>query len=860
VSFNPKLDEFLSRLKNVSKTPNGWEACCPAHDDTRPSLSIAVSDDGKILLTCFSNHCHPVQIVGSVGMMTKDLFPPKDDRGRAEWGSLVKTYTYCDENNVPLFEVCRFEKMERNADGTERKVKTFRQRHRANGEWVWKMKGVRRVLYRLPQLLAAKDEPVWIVEGEKQVDYLASLGLCATCNPQGAGKWQDEFAECLRGRDVIIIPDNDPITEKNGKVSCVGLEHAESVADSLSGKAKSIHVVQLPGSEEKWGLDDWLQKGAHELEELEDLLADALPWIYGAKLFDRTPENKPKADDDPYAFHREVMATVQLEVLGELETGHVLLYSRFCRKTVVLSPADVSKLPLPRLLQIAGPPAAAGVYAGKDTTPDGQVTMHDVRNAISLLASRRQVEETLRGCGVWDCGDCLVLVSRGELVAVNGHLERVESAEIRNHVFDLNDVARPWFDFNELSVAWAASADQKWCQSVVRRAEKLFSQWTYKSKDSDTLLVGLIMATWIQSVWSWRPQVFILGESNTGKTSMFHALAGAEHSGEKGVFGSLALKFANYTAAGLSQSIGRSSKVVICDELEQSKAREEILTMVRASGRGDPGVRGTTGHRSKSFRLHQIFWMGSTESGLNKEVDQNRYIRIQLTRTTDAAKWASFRMPPDKELQKLGLELLVCALRHKTRAVALADYLYRSKPPGINDRICESYAVPTATLAAAIGKTDDEAFALYVDLLKIVEVGEVEKAQAQVIEDILNSLVDCGHGVRKPVSEIVTNIIKEGEYTTLTTESSLNSHGVSVCRQNGNDRSSPIGLFLAPKIILRCLLKDTEWKKTRIGEHLIRLTGAERCKKYINGSMPWGYWVPITSIETLNDAAADRAS
>jgi len=415
---NPKLEVLLSRLKQVTKTSNGWEACCPSHDDTRPSLSIHETEDGTILLTCQSAGCHPANVMQCAGLSAKDMFMPKEAFGHSEWGKLVSTYDYRDESDITLFQVCRFEKTERQADGTERKVKTFRQRHRVNGEWVWKMKGVRRVPYRLPQLLAAKDKPVWVVEGEKQVDYLVSLGLCATCNPQGAGKWQDEFAESLRDRDVIIVPDNDPITEKGGKVSCVGREHAETVADSLTGKAKSIHVLgNLPGMEDKWGLDDWLQKGGHTLDELEEICVDAPSWVYGSKLFERqAKEPEKKGDDDPYAFHCSVMAAIQVDVLGELETGHVMLYSRFCHKTAILSAAEIGKLQLPRLLQLAGPPAAAGVYVGKDSVPDGQVTMSDVRNAISMLASRRQVDESLLGAGVWDDGDHLTLVNRGELV------------------------------------------------------------------------------------------------------------------------------------------------------------------------------------------------------------------------------------------------------------------------------------------------------------------------------------------------------------------------------------------------------------------------------------------------------------
>ena len=46
--------DILGHLSNVKQTPNGWEARCPAHDDSRASLSVAVGDDGTVLLKCFA--------------------------------------------------------------------------------------------------------------------------------------------------------------------------------------------------------------------------------------------------------------------------------------------------------------------------------------------------------------------------------------------------------------------------------------------------------------------------------------------------------------------------------------------------------------------------------------------------------------------------------------------------------------------------------------------------------------------------------------------------------------------------------------------------------------------------------------
>src|SRR5438874_599443 len=76
--------------------------------------------------------------------------------------------------------------------------------------WLSGIAGVERILYRLPELLAADPEaPVFVVEGEKDVDNLHERGLVATCNAMGAGKWRDEYSPALAGRDVLVLPDND---------------------------------------------------------------------------------------------------------------------------------------------------------------------------------------------------------------------------------------------------------------------------------------------------------------------------------------------------------------------------------------------------------------------------------------------------------------------------------------------------------------------------------------------------------------------------------------------------------------------------------------------------------------------------
>lgn len=72
------VDSFLAKLDKVKQRgQNNWQACCPAHTDKAPSLSIRQLDDGRILVHCFAG-CSTHEIVQALGMELSDLFPPRD--------------------------------------------------------------------------------------------------------------------------------------------------------------------------------------------------------------------------------------------------------------------------------------------------------------------------------------------------------------------------------------------------------------------------------------------------------------------------------------------------------------------------------------------------------------------------------------------------------------------------------------------------------------------------------------------------------------------------------------------------------------------------------------------------------------
>ena len=220
-------------FRDVKKAGAGWSARCPAHDDQRASLSIGIGHDRRILLKCHAG-CELDDILAAARLDHADLFP---ESSKPPTSTITGTYRYVDEGGRHLYDVVRYA------------PKDFRQR-RADG--VWKMAGVRRVLYRLDKLQG--QTVVYICEGEKDCDRLRALGLTATTNAGGAGKWKREYTAQLTGASiekVVILPDNDD----------PGRAHADAVARSCHVAGLQVKVVNLPDLPTKGDVSDWLDAG-----------------------------------------------------------------------------------------------------------------------------------------------------------------------------------------------------------------------------------------------------------------------------------------------------------------------------------------------------------------------------------------------------------------------------------------------------------------------------------------------------------------------------------------------------------------------------------------------------------------------
>ena len=287
------LDQVLPLLEQVERRgKNEYVACCPAHDDQNPSLSIKKSG-GRLLIYCHGgSSCSYDEITHALERRANGTI------GGARKASSQSAYSYVDERGRELFQVVR------TAD------KQFKQRRKVNGRWVNRLGDARRVLYRLPDVLAAVSnrETVYIAEGEKDVEAIVAAGGVATCNPGGAGKWKDEYAESLAGTEVVVVADRDE----------TGRAHASAIKRSLVGAAHSVRVVEaLTGKDAA----DHLEAG-HALDEF--VPADRFVRVdLGEVIEGGIPEPEMLVTDVLYAGKAHAL-------MGEPGDGKTLLTLALC--------------------------------------------------------------------------------------------------------------------------------------------------------------------------------------------------------------------------------------------------------------------------------------------------------------------------------------------------------------------------------------------------------------------------------------------------------------------------------------------------------------------------------------------------
>ena len=174
------LAAIAQQCDGAHRDQHGWRARCPVHQGkSDTSLSLWEDDSGIVRVKCWAE-CDYRDVLAALDL-TRETLPKQPD----------VIYSYHQADGHLLFQVCK-----------QHNPRRFFQRRpdpSNAGEWVTNVRGVEQIVYRLPEVKRAvlAHTPVYIVEGEKDVETLRSHGLVATCNAMGAGKWRDSHSAAV---------------------------------------------------------------------------------------------------------------------------------------------------------------------------------------------------------------------------------------------------------------------------------------------------------------------------------------------------------------------------------------------------------------------------------------------------------------------------------------------------------------------------------------------------------------------------------------------------------------------------------------------------------------------------------------
>lgn len=269
------------------------------------------------------------------------------------------TYLYRDASGAVRYAVFRY----RQPNGK----KSFTQ-HPPDGKGGWRfgtgcMDGVEPLPYRLPELLAADpNEPVWIVEGEKDAERAAAEGLVATTSHGGIGntdKTWPHVAPYLRDRCCMIVPDND----------AGGRAHALKVATYLHGIARTTRIISLPDLPQKGDLSDFFDGGRNVVDlgriAFDVPIFDPAATVVAEKKADDPDRDatvadlRPRQTSDPWLWEGYIPSRALTLLAAEAGTGK----TRFCFD---LHRRIVHGLPWPDGAVITVPPDSKVLWVAAD--------------------------------------------------------------------------------------------------------------------------------------------------------------------------------------------------------------------------------------------------------------------------------------------------------------------------------------------------------------------------------------------------------------------------------------------------------------------------------------------------------------
>ena len=290
------LHAVLSNLKEISCS-NGVHHCiCPCHDDNKPSLDIALGNI-KVVGDCKAG-CKYSDIANKIGVPQEQWYYDYYDKKQDGFNSFQykeKRKMYIESREKRKIEAI-YNYFFRNGQYAFTKVRLQGKRiiygRVENERFIYGLsrnkprKSYRAVYGNLRDIKKAIDDnkPIFIVEGEKDVDTLTKHGY-TSFTYGGVNDWQSDFAELVNGAMVIILADNDK----------PGIDVANRIYEDVVSVAKSVKIMVPMPDIPKADITDYFESGKTNAD-FEKLINNAVTSnrIEGKKAPKKTLESTLK--------------------------------------------------------------------------------------------------------------------------------------------------------------------------------------------------------------------------------------------------------------------------------------------------------------------------------------------------------------------------------------------------------------------------------------------------------------------------------------------------------------------------------------------------------------------------------------
>jgi|GEM_PF-2541541 len=581
------------------------------------------------------------------------------------------------------------------------------------------------------------------------------------------------FADLARGKVVVIMHDGD----EPGQFGTAGSKSGGAARweQALKKTAKAVLNHQL--FEElapKKGPDlrDWFKEPGNDYAKLMEDIKTSKNWTQKGK---DTPDGTVGVDTNERELeeHELILKSLDLIVLGHTKDGAILVFNAAaCRKFTI---RDIDRFTYAKQLIHIGEAAKQMIADPTDeNAPEDMFDANDVRVAIAREAGGKELSRTNTiGVGIWESGGRLSAVGAGEWLSINGGIDVYNTPTIDQKIVDFGEAEEAWYNTDLLYPFLEQAKSPQWCADHLEELAFEFNKWpNHTHPMAGMVLACLCIATWAQSCWDWRPWVALTGESASGKTLLYNWIA--EY------FGNLCVPTGDATAAGVRNTIGNSSRIMMFDEFESSEHRTQILSMLMGSnrrGKFGQSLRSNAAQASVTNEYQLLPWFAATEMKRDKQTETNRYITFELSKR-DNAEWIDILTDPD-QMEILRNKSIAVAMRIVFPVKRLNAIIMKSLGNEYT-RQSESYALFSAIYSVCHGLSDEEAIQFHKSMM--IQLQEQTIVENEVTEQelalnaILDSHVRTTGGRTVPVSELLSEA--RAEKWDQDPESLLRNHGI----------------------------------------------------------------------------------